>query len=92
MAESLAHVVDRECGDAGTCKGFHFDPRFACRSGNARDNDCISSSSFNLYLAVLQRQGMAERDQLTRSFGAHDTRQDSRLENGALFRHWIFFR
>src|SRR6266404_2835886 len=59
----LAHIVDRERGDGGCGERFHLDPSLAVGTGCGNDCDPVSAQ-IELHVCVIERKGMAQRDQL----------------------------
>src|SRR5262245_7254029 len=72
LVERLRHVVDRERGQRGARQGLHLDARLAGGARPAAHLEQVLVARHDLELDVLERQRMAERDELARALGREE--------------------
>ncbi len=83
MGKGLAHIINRQGCHTHRRQGLHLHTGFSGKRHRGFNHSTLPFD-FDGYLTILQAYSMTKWDELSRSLGAHDTRNDSRLENGAL--------
>src|SRR5690606_19190728 len=86
VGQSLAHVVDRQCGHGGARQRFHLHAGTVVYLASAVDHRPVSIIHADSDAAVVEPEGMTERNELMRPLRTHDARNDRGGEYGAFRR------
>ncbi len=87
FGDGFAHVVEGEGGAAGSGEGFHLDAGAGGGDAGAGDGDGVFACGigFDLYLAVFERDRVAEGDEVGGFFCGHGAGDDGGVKDGAFF-------
>ncbi len=84
LVDGFAHVVEGEAGDGDGGEGLHLDAGAGGERSRGRDAQRSGGRAFEVDLDVVEREGVAEGDQLIDSLGGQDACQPRRSQRFAL--------
>jgi hypothetical protein len=86
MRQRLAHVIDRQRRDRGAGKSFHLDTGPVMDRDRAADHGLVVVLHLDGDVAAVERERVAERDQLVRALGCHHASDDRGVEDRPFLR------